>query len=72
MQRVRTIRNSNHNPPGPDNTATIHLSGDTHYLQQQLDIRGTDSYLTIRNYREEKVTLTLTILQYLCSYVHNI
>ena len=63
MQRVRTIRNSNHNPPGPDNTATLHLSGDTHYLQQQLDIRWTDSYLTIRNYREEKVTLT--ILQYL-------
>ena len=65
MQRVRTIRNSNHNPPGPDNTATIHLSG-VHYLQEQLDIRWTDSYLTIRNYREEKVTLTLTI------YVHNI
>ena len=56
MQRLRTIRNSNHNPPGPDNTATLHLSG-AHYLQEQLDIRGTDSYLTIRNYREEKVTL---------------
>ena len=56
MQRLRTIRNSNHNPPGPDNTATHHLSG-AHYLQEQLDIRWTDSYLTIRNYREEKVTL---------------
>ena len=57
VQRIRTIRNHN-NPPGPENTATIYISGDIHYLPETLQLNGRDDYLTIKNYRGQKVILS--------------
>ena len=53
VERIRTIRNHN-NPPGPENTATIHLTGETHYLAQTLSLNSRDTFLTITNYQGAK------------------
>merc|ERR550532_3574240 len=44
VQKIRTIRNHN-NPPGPENTATLHISGDIHYLQETLKLDRRDDFL---------------------------
>ena len=57
VQRIRTIRNHN-NPPGPENTATIHISGGIHHLPETLQLNGRDDFLTVKNYRGQKVILS--------------
>ena len=57
VQRIRDIRNHN-NPPGPENTATIHISGDIHYLPETLQLNGRDDFLTVKNYRGQQVILS--------------
>ena len=57
MQRIRNLRNSN-NPPSAENTATIHVSGDVHYLHQKLSLDARDKFLTIKNYQNEKVVIS--------------
>ena len=57
VQRIRTIRNHN-NPPGPENTATIYISGDIHYLPETLRLNRQDEFLTMRNYRGQKVIIS--------------
>ena len=57
VQKIRTIRNHN-NPPGPENTATLHISGDIHYLQETLKLDRRDDFLTLRNYRDQKVIIS--------------
>ena len=57
VQRIRHIRNHN-NPPSAENHATIHISGAIHYIDETLILDVRDSFLTIRNYKDEKVILS--------------
>ena len=57
LMRIRTIRNKK-NPPGVDNAVTIHVSGEIHYLEKTLQLNSKDSYLTIKNYQNEVVTIS--------------
>merc|ERR1719357_1019520 len=57
VQRIRTIRNAN-NPPSAENSATIHLTGGIHYLQETVSLNSRDAFLTITNYKGEHVTIS--------------
>ena len=57
IQRIRSLRNKS-NPPSIDNEATIHVSGEFHYLEKTLELNSKDSYLTIKNYQNEVVTIS--------------
>ena len=57
VQRIRNIRGSN-NPPSAENTATIHISGEVHYVDQKLSLDTRDTFLTVKNYQNEKVVIS--------------
>ena len=57
VQRIRTIRN-NANPPSLENTATIHLTGEVHYLAETLSLNSRDAFLTFTNYQGGQPTLS--------------
>ena len=59
VKRVRAKRPNWATPPSSTNTATINLRGGTYYLTQTVSLKGSrDSFLTIKNYQEEEVTLS--------------
>ena len=57
VQRLRQIRNSN-NPPSQTNSATIHITGDTHHVTSTVALDRRDGFLTIKNYQGEQVKLS--------------
>ena len=57
VQRIRNIRNHN-NPPSSENTATIHLTGEVHYLEETLALNTRDTFLTITSYSDEEATVS--------------
>ena len=59
VKRVRVERTPWVTPPSADNEATINMRGGTYYLTQTVRLQGArDSFLTIKNYEEEEVTLS--------------
>ena len=57
IRRLRQIRNTDH-PPSESNRATVHMSGDVHYVAATVALDSRDSWLTIKNYRDERVQLS--------------
>ena len=59
VKMVRVKRTPWVTPPSADNSATIIMRGGTYYLSQTVILKGArDSFLTIKNYEEEEVTLS--------------
>ena len=55
LQRLRVLRPQ----PGPDNAVTVHMRGGLYRLSDTVTLQGArDSFITIRNYQEEEVTLS--------------
>ena len=59
VRRVRVKRTPWKTPPSPENSATINLREGTYYLAKTVILKGSrDSFLTIKSYQEEEVTLS--------------